>query len=92
MTQSKQIGLAAYTCAHISSSNENIRQMGSIVKVLQENKKLDEDKLLQKRTHVPPQTSFRRAVGILERKSVSSLIVSTYLRYGLRRPTKQSNY
>ena len=48
MTQSKQIGIAAYTCAHISSSNENIRQMGSIVKVLQENKKLDEDKPLQK--------------------------------------------
>ena len=48
MTQSKQIGLATCTCAQISPSNENIRQMGSIVKVLQENKKLDEDKLLQK--------------------------------------------
>jgi hypothetical protein len=48
MTQSKQIGLATRTCAHITPSNENIRQMGSIVKVLQENKKLDEDKPLQK--------------------------------------------
>jgi hypothetical protein len=48
MTQSKQIGLATCTCAHISPSNENIRQVGSIVKVLQENKKLDEDKPLQK--------------------------------------------
>ena len=39
---------------HISSSNENIRQMGSIVKVLQENKKLDEDKPLQKKPEKKP--------------------------------------
>ena len=54
MTQSKQIGLATCTCAHISPSNENILQMGSIVKVLQENKKLDEDKPLQKKPEKKP--------------------------------------
>ena len=34
--------------------NDNIRQMGSIVKVLQENKKLDEDRPLQKKSEKKP--------------------------------------
>ena len=37
-----------------STPNENIRQMGSIVKVLQENKKLDEDRPLQKKSEKKP--------------------------------------
>jgi hypothetical protein len=37
-----------------SIPNDNIRQMGSIVKVLQENKKLDEDRPLQKKSEKKP--------------------------------------
>lgn len=37
-----------------STPNENIRQMGSIVKVLQENKKLDEDKPAQRKPEKKP--------------------------------------
>jgi hypothetical protein len=42
------------TPSKTSTSNENTRQLGSIVKVLQENKKLGEDKLLQKKPERTP--------------------------------------
>jgi hypothetical protein len=48
--------------AKIFTSNENTRQLGSIVKVLQENKKLDEDKPLQKKPEETPVFSSANAM------------------------------
>jgi hypothetical protein len=42
------------TAPKVFTSNENTRQLGSIVKVLQENKKLGEDKPLQKKPEKKP--------------------------------------